>query len=67
MKDKYKSMTDDELKELAMQKNKQTGCAKKSALKAQTELWDRHHWNIRENRPQDDVSDRSIEDIEYNG
>lgn len=67
MIDKYKTMTDDELKELAKQKNKRTGCAKMSALEAQRELWNRHHWDIRETRPDDAVSDRSIADIDYNG
>ena len=60
---KYKQMTNDELKELANQKNKRTGNATKVALAAQRELWNRTHWET------DDRSyeDRSIEDIQYNG
>lgn len=60
---KYTQMTNDELKELANQKNKRTGSATKVALTAQQELWNRTHWET------NDIShdDRSVEDVQYNG
>lgn len=64
---RYSSMTDEELKELAKERNKKTGCFKKTAISAQQELWKRNHW-VSEDRTQDDgYSDRGIEDIQYNG
>ena len=68
MASRYATMSDDELKELAKQKVKRTGCFSKVALAAQRELWNRKHWNT-----YDDIVveirgyDQTIEDIQYNG
>lgn len=65
---RYSSMTDEELKELAKERNKRTGCFKKTALSAQKELWNRNHWGADEDRLHDDgYTDRSIEELQYNG
>ena len=65
---RYSSMIDEELKELAKGRNKQTGCFKKTAISAQRELWNRHHWATDEDINLDDgISDRTTEDIQYNG
>ena len=67
MASRYSAMSDAELKELAKGRNKQTGCFKKTAISAQQELWRRNHW-VSEGRMHDDgYTDRSIEDIQYNG
>lgn len=64
---RYSSMTDEELRELAKGRNKKTGCFKKTAISAQQELWRRNHW-VTEDRIQDDgYTDKSIEEIDYNG
>lgn len=61
-------MSDEELKELAKERNKQTGCFKKTALAAQRELWNRTHWNTYDDIVVEvDGYDRSIEEIQYNG
>lgn len=61
-------MTDEELKELAKERNKKTGCFKKTALSAQYELWNRNHWDMEQDRFEDDgVLDRDIVDVQYNG
>lgn len=68
MANRYEKMSDDELRELAKQRAKDTGCFKNTALAAQRELWKRTHWDTC-----DDIEvatagyDRSIEDIQYNG
>lgn len=65
---RYSSMTDEELKELAKERNKRTGCFKKTALSAQRELWNRNHWGVSDELLVDDENiDRTIEDIQYNG
>lgn len=64
---RYSSMTDEELKELAKQRNKKTGCFKKTALSAQRELWNRKHWETEQDRICDEVIDRDIVDVQYNG
>lgn len=63
-KDRYSSMTDEELKELAKQRNKKTGCFKRTAMIAQHELWKRNHWDIEQDRVDED---RDILDVQYNG
>ena len=60
-------MSDEELLELAKQKTKKTGCFKKTALKAQDELWRRHHWTDNNRTYDDGFTERPIEDIDYNG
>ena len=67
MANRYKTMSDDELRELAKQRVKKTGCFSKVALAAQRELWSRYHWNTIDITELDDFADRSLEDIQYNG
>ena len=65
---RYELMSEDELKELAKERNKRTGCFKKTALSAQTELYRRTHWEVADPFVADEeVVDRAIEDIQYNG
>lgn len=67
-KNRYKAMSDEELRELSKQKVKSTGCFKRTALAAQKELWERHHWNTDNSATIDDgFIDRDIDDIQYNG
>lgn len=67
MANRYTAMRDDELRELAMQRVKKTGCFKQTALAAQRELWKRKHWETNDEPDEEDVWGRSIEDIQYNG
>lgn len=67
MADRYERMSDEELRVMAMQRTKKTGCFKKSALDAQLELWRRHHWVDDDKWYDDGVIDLTMEDIEYNG
>lgn len=64
---RYETMSDDELRELAKQKVKKTGCFSKVALAAQRELWNRKHWNTIDATELDDFADRDICDLQYNG
>lgn len=66
-KSRYKSMSDDELRALSKEKNKKTGSFKQTALAAQKELWERTHWDVTDPFVADDYTDRSIEDVQYNG
>ena len=64
---RYKTMSDDELREVAKQRNKKTGSFKSTAIHAQYELYRRHQW-VHENIKTDDgYLERSIEDRDYNG
>jgi len=68
MASRYTTMSEDELKELAKQRVKRTGCFSKVALAAQRELWNRTHWNTYDDIVVEvDGHDRSIEEIQYNG
>lgn len=67
MGNRYQTMSDDELRELAKQRVKKTGCFKRTAIAAQRELWSRKHWVDEDAIIDDGVSDRGIEDIQYNG
>lgn len=60
-------MSDDELRALSKEKNKKTGSFKRTALAAQKELWERTHWDVADPFVADDYTDRSIEDVQYNG
>lgn len=61
------NMTDDQLKNEAKGKFK-NGRMTRSARAAQEELWDRFHWKISEKPYVDDgITDRKIEDVQYNG
>lgn len=64
---RYSSLSDDELREIALQKNKSTGVFKRSAIAAQRELWDRYHWSVSDICVADDVCDRDLSDVQYNG
>lgn len=63
----FTKLSDDELKELSKAKSKRTGCFKTSAIKAQRELWERYHWNVKRVRISDDVVDMDVLDKQYNG
>lgn len=64
---RYEKMSDEELQELAKEKVKNTGSFKRSAIRAQQELYDRHHWAGKENTYDDGITERGLEDIDYNG
>ena len=63
---RYELMSDEELRELTKQKVKSTGIYKETAIEAQHELWKRKHWKTND-RIMNDVTDRDIVDIQYNG
>ena len=67
MDDRYSEMTDQELLELSRQRVKKTGNFKQTAIRAQRELWERHHWTNNERTHDDGVFCRGTEDIDYNG
>lgn len=64
---RYKSMSDDELRALSVERNKKTGCYKKTALAAQRELWARTHWETYDPTDIESFEDRDICDLQYNG
>ena len=66
-KNRYETMSDDELRELSKQKVKKTGCFSRVALAAQRELWNRKHWNTVDVTEFDQYADRDLNDIQYNG
>ena len=63
----YEKMSDEELKELAKERVKRTGAFKKTAIKAQQELWRRSHWADDDGSYDDGFIERSAEEIDYNG
>lgn len=63
-KNRYESMSGEELKELSKQRVKKTGCFSKVALAAQKELWKRFHWDATEQTEFDTNSDRELNDIQ---
>lgn len=65
----YAKMSDAELRTLAGKRHKGSGCYTEEAIKAQRELWERSHWDTKEEYYYNAVCDnpRSIEDIQYNG
>lgn len=65
--EKFQMMTDEELRELSVQKFK-NGRYKKAALYAQRELWERRNWGTKEDPFIDDGHhDVTIEDLQYEG
>ena len=66
-KDKYGSMSDDELRELAKEKFRASGRFTKSAIRAQEELYNRHHWCVSDSHYIADDDGRDLVDVQYNG
>ena len=71
MEEKYGLMSDQQLKEEARKKTKK-GAYKKTAICAQKELWERNYWVMEndleyEMAIRDCETDRTIEDMQYNG
>lgn len=64
---RYERMSDDELTVLAKERVKATGAYKQTAIRAQRELYNRHHWTLNEASYDDGVIERRTEDIDYNG
>lgn len=58
---KLADMTDAELAEIAKQKNRR-GCATGKALRAQHELYERHHWDEVKYRGEETDFDKKKED-----
>lgn len=71
MEDKYSLMSDQQLKEEACKKTKK-GAYRKNAICAQKELWERNHWKMENDLEyriaiREGETDRTIEDMQYNG
>lgn len=64
---RYQQMSEAELKELANERNKRTGCFKQTALNAQRELYKRFHYPERHVSLDDGYIDRRREEFDYNG
>jgi len=64
---RYEAMSNEELKELAKQRVKKTGCFSKVALAAQKELWKRSHWDVFDPTEFGEGSERDLNDLQYNG
>lgn len=68
---RLKDLSDEELFEISLKRDEETGNYTARALKAQIILWDRHQESVYGERefviPDNGVRDRDLNDIYYNG